>query len=324
MESTLVLLMGSMMSKEGQAAFESPIRWHPQSAEWARKARCSIAGLPHPVGYGANRATPCSQFIYKESLPVYYETLYHIFKTIFGGCGGTIKSESGDWKYDPDFVWCSTDYYPTIWHLAQAWLLLDCPHDAKEVTTRDVQLIWKNHATKRVLPLWESYVAIKPPPELSSFFSARTGLSLSRCAAVQLRHHIRDYLIAKGLLILDTQEPRKNRIHATVCRQMSHWVEIHRSYQDRYSDMPPRVSTAERLLSLFQEKRDLWLGEWAREFEQINLPTGSEGKRVNDLWWPVPIYHQAKSVTSVAQKTRDLVREVMKEGMGILADRPWQ
>jgi hypothetical protein len=76
MESTLVLLMGSMMSKEGQAAFESPIRWHPQSAEWARKARCSIAGLPHPVGYGANRATPCSQFIYKESLPVYYETLY--------------------------------------------------------------------------------------------------------------------------------------------------------------------------------------------------------------------------------------------------------
>ena len=26
MESTLVLLMGSMMSKEGQAAFESPIR----------------------------------------------------------------------------------------------------------------------------------------------------------------------------------------------------------------------------------------------------------------------------------------------------------
>jgi hypothetical protein len=242
--------MGSMMSKEGQAAFESPIRWHPQSAEWAGKARCSIAGLPHPVGYGANRATPCSQFIYKESLPVYYETLYHIFKTIFDGCGATIKSESGDWKYDPDFVWCSTDYYPTIWHLAQAWLLLDCPHDAKEVTTRDVQLIWRNHATKRVLPLWESFVAIKPPPELSSFFSACTGLSLSRCTAVQLRHHIRDYLIAKGLLILDTQESRKNRIHATVCHQMSHWVEMHRSYQDRYSDMPLRVSTAERLLSL--------------------------------------------------------------------------
>jgi hypothetical protein len=176
--------------------------------------------------------------------------------------------------------------------------------------------------TGSTIPLWESFVAIKPPPELSSFFSACTGLSLSRCAAVQLRHHIRDYLIAKGLLILDTQEPRKNRIHAMVCRQMSHWVEMHRYYQDRYSDMPPRVSTAERLLSLFQEKRDLWLGEWAREFEQINLPTGSEGKRVNDLWWPVPIYHQAKSVTSVAQKTRDLVREVMKEGMGILADRP--
>lgn len=57
-------------------------------------------------------------------------------------------------------------------------------------------------------------------------FSACTSLSLSRCAAVHLRHHIRDYLIAKGLLILDTQEPRKIRIHATVCRQMSHWVEI--------------------------------------------------------------------------------------------------
>jgi hypothetical protein len=54
--------------------------------------------------------------------------------------------------------------------LRDSWLLLDCPHDAKEVTTRDVQLIWRNHATKRVLSLWESLVAIKPPSELSYFF----------------------------------------------------------------------------------------------------------------------------------------------------------
>jgi hypothetical protein len=36
----------------------------------------------------------------------------------------------------------------------------------------------------------------------------------------------------------------------------------------------------------------------------------------------VSIPHQAKAVTSVAQKIRDLVRQVMEEGMGILADRP--
>lgn len=94
----------------------------PQSAEWACKVRCSIAGLPRPVGYRANRAIPCSQFICREALPVYYETLCHIFKIIFDGCGTIIKWVGGDWKYDTDFVWCSTDHYPTVWHLAQAWL----------------------------------------------------------------------------------------------------------------------------------------------------------------------------------------------------------
>lgn len=82
------------------------------------------------------------------------------------------------------------------------------------------------------------------------------------------------------------------------------------------------MSTAERLLSFFQEKWDLWLEQWTREFEQIILPTGSEGNRAKDLSWPVPIYHQAKSVAPVAQKRRDLVHEVMEEGMGVLADKP--
>jgi hypothetical protein len=61
---------GSMMSRRFRVSnsLEPPIKC-------VRKARCSIAGLPHPTGYGANRATPCSQFIYKECLPDYYEPL---------------------------------------------------------------------------------------------------------------------------------------------------------------------------------------------------------------------------------------------------------
>ncbi|KAH6670537.1 hypothetical protein B0J14DRAFT_596491 [Halenospora varia] len=66
-----------------------------------------------------------------------------------------------------------------MWHLFQVWLLLVCPHAGKEVTPRDVQLIRRNHATKRVFSPPESFVAIKPPPKPSSlFFSACTGLSL--------------------------------------------------------------------------------------------------------------------------------------------------
>jgi hypothetical protein len=140
----------------------------------------------------------------------------------------------GDRKYDANFVWCCTDHYPTVWHLAQAWLRLDCPHEAKDATTRDIQLLWRNHATRRILPLWESIVAIEPPPELSSFFSACIGLSIRGGAAVELRHHIRDYLTAKDFLFLDTKDSmtgisRRHRIAGMVCRQMSHWVEMHRS-----------------------------------------------------------------------------------------------
>lgn len=72
--------------------------------------------------------------------------------------------------------------------------------------------------------------------------------------------------------------------------------------------MPPRVSTAERLLSLFQEKRDLWLGEWAREFEEINLPTGSEGKRVNDRKKPCWLHIDDK-----LGKCLDCIRGVVGE-----------
>lgn len=50
MESTLVILMGSVMSEEGQAAFQPTIRWMAHSAEWAHRVRCSNAGLPCPVG----------------------------------------------------------------------------------------------------------------------------------------------------------------------------------------------------------------------------------------------------------------------------------
>jgi hypothetical protein len=77
-ESALTILLGTIMSAEGQTAHKSPIRWMAMSSEWARKVRLSIAGLPSPIGYGANRATPCSQFVCKETLPTYYNNLCHI------------------------------------------------------------------------------------------------------------------------------------------------------------------------------------------------------------------------------------------------------
>ncbi len=55
MESNMVLLLGTMMSPEGQALYDSPIRWMPQSSEWARRTRRTIDALPDPIGYGANR-----------------------------------------------------------------------------------------------------------------------------------------------------------------------------------------------------------------------------------------------------------------------------
>lgn len=77
-ESALTILLGTIMSAEGQTAYKSPIRWMAMSSEWARKVRLSIAGLPSPIGYVANRATPCSHFVCKESLPTYYNNLCHI------------------------------------------------------------------------------------------------------------------------------------------------------------------------------------------------------------------------------------------------------
>lgn len=324
MESTLVVLMGSMMSEEGQVAFQSPINWMPHSAEWARKARCSIAGLPCPIGYGANRALPCSQFVNQVVLATYHDKLCRILKTVFDGCGTVIKSVNDNWTYDADFVWCSTDRYPTIWHLIQAWLVLDCPREARHVTTRDVQLFWRNHANSRILPQWESISTIEPAPELSPCFSACIALSIQGAFAVDLRDHIRDYLIAKSLLFSDPETSRQygdHRIHASVCSQMSYWIEIHRSYQSCRSNIPLRLSTAERLLSFFQEKRDIWLGKWKQELDPKS-PSKTSGKLTNDCLSHTSIPHQVKPVTLVAQKTRDLIRQVVEEGMGILADVP--
>jgi hypothetical protein len=84
MESTLVLLLGTTMSTEGQMVYEPPVRWMLYSSEWARKARLSINELPYPVGYGANRA-PRGRFVCEKTLSAYHEALCHTFKTIFDG-----------------------------------------------------------------------------------------------------------------------------------------------------------------------------------------------------------------------------------------------
>lgn len=44
LESILVLLLGTMMSPEGQAAYDSPIRWMPHAADWGRETRSPSTG----------------------------------------------------------------------------------------------------------------------------------------------------------------------------------------------------------------------------------------------------------------------------------------
>lgn len=172
---------------------------------------------------------------------------------------------------------------------------------------------------------------IEPALELSPYFSACIALSIRGATAVDLQDHIRDYLIANALLFLGPEDstsgisPRQRvgkRIQYSVCSQMSYWVEMHRSYQSHCSNIPRRALTAERRLSFFQEKRDLWLGEWAQELDPKSPPTDSKGKLANDFSSHTSRYQSAESVTSGTQKIRDLVHQGMEEGLGVLADTP--
>ena len=281
MESTLILLLGTMMSVEGQAAYQAPIRWMPKAAEWAHKARRSIVGLPSPVGYGANRAGPCCQFVCRETLPPYYQVLCQIFKTVFDGCGIIIKNEAGKFEYDNDFVWCATTQYPTVWHFAQAWLLLTCPEEAKNVSKRAIPLFWRNHASKRLLPLWQQFSTIQPPPELAVPFSACIACGVRGALSVEVRDHVRDYLVVAKLLVLGGKRGKVGlNVGKSCCRikgaarKLSHWVAIHRSFQNRSSNVPHRFATPERLLVFFEEKQDLWREHWAQEFREFHSDAG--------------------------------------------------
>jgi hypothetical protein len=50
--------------------------------------------------------------------------------------------------------------------------LLTCPEEAKNVSKRAVQLFWRNHASRRLLRLWQQFSIIQPPQELAVPFSA--------------------------------------------------------------------------------------------------------------------------------------------------------
>ena len=164
----------------------------PQSSEWARRTRRTIDALPDPIGYGANRAMPCSQFVNRATSKPYHGTLCNIIKTIFDRCGIVTMTVGGTIKYDDDFVWCSTRHYPTVWHLAQAWVILVYPDEADVPDKRGVQLFWRNHAAKRLLPIWDTLKIVEPPLKLARTLSACAVLSIRGHTVVEIRNHIRD------------------------------------------------------------------------------------------------------------------------------------
>lgn len=287
MESNMVLLLGTIMSPKGQAHYDSPIRWMPQSSEWARRTRRTIDALPDPIGYGANRAMPCSQFVTRATLKAYHGTLCNIIKTIFDRCGIVTTTVGGTIKYDDDFVWSSTRHYPTVWHLAQAWVILVYPDETDVLDKRGVQLFWKNHAAKRLLPIWDTLKIVEPPLKLVSALSACAVLSIRDHTVVEIRNHIRDYLISKKLLMLGGGDGNpgiidRPRLMNGPLRQKSCWAEIHRLF--RCSNIPQRVNTADRYVWLF-------FGE--ARFVARPLGLRSTAKELNDN--PVIAAHDFRS-----------------------------
>ena len=128
------------MSPEGEKVTR-PIAFKPDAVRWAHKIRRQIDGLPPPVGYGANRALPYSQFSAWVEMPSFTRSLHKILKTVFDRCGIIIESIDGFFKYDEDFVWYSTDDFPSVWSLVWAWLVALPDEDIPNTfTSKDVEL----------------------------------------------------------------------------------------------------------------------------------------------------------------------------------------
>jgi hypothetical protein len=124
----------------------------PHGAEWAHKARNTLVNVTSPIGYGANRALPATQFVIKVTIPSYFETLTSIIKTVFDACAFILPSEDRNFGYEDDFVWCSTTIYQSVWFLLSAWIIPVYPDDAALLRPRNVQLFWRTHGQKRLLP----------------------------------------------------------------------------------------------------------------------------------------------------------------------------
>ena len=174
----------------------------------------------------------------------------------------------------------ATTQYPTVWHFVQAWLLLTCPEEAKNVSKRAVQLFWRNHASRRLLRLWQQFSIIQPPQELAVPSSVCIACGVCGALSVEMRDHVRDYLVVAKLLVLGGNRGKVGLYVGKSCcrikgaaRKQSHWVAIHRSFQNRSSNAPHRFAIPERLL-FFEEKQDLWREHWAQEFREFHSDAG--------------------------------------------------
>jgi hypothetical protein len=244
----------------------------------------------------------------------------------------------GIYAYDEEYIWFPTKAYLTIWHLVHVWLLQVCPDKAKHVSKRDVQLFWRNHATKRLLPLWESLSPIKPPPEFVRPLAACAALSLRGDVALELRDHIEKHLVTKGLLRLDANGRAKYEGKRSTggFSETSLWAEIFASFKACHSKTFQRVETADKLFNLFTEKQDLWLGHWTLALQATTTktttdysPTKARAQASHPRGGCAPDHesapkigtHKMKAVTSVAQRTREIWREIA-EGKGLIATQP--
>ena len=151
------------MSPEGEKV-TSPIVFKPDAVRWAHKVRRQIDDLPPPVGYGANRALLCSQFSAWVEMPSFSRSLYKILKTVFDCCGIIIQSNDGSFKYDEDFVWYSTDDFPSVWSLVWAWLVALPDEDMPNTfTSQGVEPFWEKQGF-RMLRRWESFGTLNTTP----------------------------------------------------------------------------------------------------------------------------------------------------------------
>jgi len=190
--------------------------------------------------------------------------------------------------------------------------------------------------TRRLLPHWESLSPIKPPPELVRPLAC--GIFLARRHCSRDTRLYRETSCYKGLLRLDADGRAKydGKHSAGGFSETSLWAEIFASFKACRSKTFQQVETTGKFFNLFTEKQDLWLGHWTLALQATTIttttghsPTKTRAQPGHPRGGYAPDHasapkigsHKMKAVTSVAQRTREIWREIA-EGKGLVATQP--